>query len=150
MIGCTQWTRPLPTRPPRLRMRATATGVEFRPFPRPLGRFRLFVLLVVDLTRIQPNIQRTALLPNRSVLLTASPRCTLRPRRPRRRFVSPRSSSSFSARLRPLGATGHAVRLVSRVCAAAYGGAGPCSRAPGMLLFRRRKGTGWGGRVSAS
>lgn len=52
------------------RMRTTATGVLFRPVPRPLGHFRLFVLLIVDLTRIQPNIQRTALLPNRLVLLT--------------------------------------------------------------------------------
>lgn len=75
--------------PPLLRMRTTATGVEFRPLPRPLGRFRLFVLLIVDLTRIQPNIQRTVLLPNRLVLLTAFPRCILCPRRVRHRFMIP-------------------------------------------------------------
>lgn len=80
---------PLPPRPPCLRMRSTATGVEFRPLPRPLGRFRLFVLLIVDLTRIQPNSQRTVLLPNRLVLLTAFPRCILCPRRVCHRFMVP-------------------------------------------------------------
>lgn len=129
---------PLPPHPPCLRMRTIATGVEFRPLPRPLGRFRLFVLLVVDLTRIQPNIQRTALLPNRLVLLTAFPRCLLCPRRLCHRFMvlvcAP--SSSFLARLFPLGATGHAMRVVLWICAVVYGGAGPCSRAQGMLLFR--------------
>ena len=49
------------------RMRRAAPGVLFRPVPRPLGHFRLFVLLIVDLTRIQPNIQRTVRLPNRLV-----------------------------------------------------------------------------------
>lgn len=78
-----------PPLPPCLRMRTTATGVEFRPLPRPLGRFRLFVLLIVDLTRIQPNIQRTVLLPNRLVLLAASLRRIPRPRRVCHRFMIP-------------------------------------------------------------
>lgn len=52
-------------------MRSAASREQFRPVPRPLGHFRLFVLLIVDLTRIQPNIQRTVLLPNRLVRLPA-------------------------------------------------------------------------------
>lgn len=42
----------------------------FRPVSEPFGHFRLFVLLIVDLTRIQPNIQRSALFINRLVCLT--------------------------------------------------------------------------------
>lgn len=42
----------------------------FRPVSEPLGHFRLFVLLIVDLTRIRPNIQRSALFINRLVCLT--------------------------------------------------------------------------------
>lgn len=138
---------PLPPLPPCLRMRTTATGVEFRPLPRPLGRFRLFVLLIVDLTRIQPNIQRTALLPNRLVLPGAfPPGCVLCPRRLCHRFMVPVCAPlllvfrSCLFRLVPRGML--CVGLC--ICAAVDGGAGPCSRAPGMLLFkgeRRRGGT---------
>lgn len=42
----------------------------FRPVSEPLGYFRLFVLLIVDLTRIQPNIQRSALYIHGLVCLT--------------------------------------------------------------------------------
>lgn len=44
----------------------------FRPVSEPFGHFRLFVLLIVDLTRIQPNIQRSVLFINRLVCLTWS------------------------------------------------------------------------------
>lgn len=83
-----------------LRMRIDATGVLFRPVPRPLGHFRLFVLLIVDLTRIQPNIKWTALLPNRLVRPTTLPPFKFRPRRVGRRFTVPvraPSSTSLSA-----------------------------------------------------
>lgn len=120
-----------------LRMRIAATGALFRPVPRPLGHFRLFVLPIVDLTRIQPNIQRTVLLPNRLVRLTTLAPLMFRPRRVYRRFTVPvrAPSSSFFARLFPLGATGHAIRVVLCVYVVVYGGAGPCSLTPGMGFF---------------
>lgn len=39
-------------------------------------------------------------------------------------------------RLFPLGATGHAIRVVLCVYVVVYGGAGPCSRTPGMWDFK--------------
>lgn len=87
---------------------------QFRPLPPALGHFRLFVLLIVDLTRLQPNIQRTARLSNRSVhrLVVRVPRCSAAAARAgllRRRRV-PRSRSVFAC-LFPLGAPGHAAGL---------------------------------------
>lgn len=139
-ISCTLSPHPpLPPPPPAapLRMRNPAPGVLFRPVPRPLGHFRLFVLLIVDLTRIQPNIQRTVLLPNRLVRLTTLPLLMFRPRRVFDRCTVPvrAPSSSFFACLFPLGATGHAIRVVLCVYVVVYGGAGPCSCTPGMGFF---------------
>lgn len=121
-----------------LRMRLTAPGVLFRPVPRPLGHFRLFVVLIVDLTRIQPNIQRTVLLPNRLVRLTRLVLFMFRPPWVYRRITVPvcAPSSSFFACLFPLGATGHAIRVVVCVYVVVYGGAGPCSCTPGMGFLR--------------
>lgn len=60
------------TPPPVLKISACAAGLFgalLRPVSALAGHFRLFVLLIVDLTRIQPNIQRTALAINRFVPL---------------------------------------------------------------------------------
>ncbi|KAK9518467.1 hypothetical protein VZT92_023773 [Zoarces viviparus] len=40
--------------------------VLFRPVPRPLGHFRLFVVLRVDLTRIQPQYPADRAAPNQA------------------------------------------------------------------------------------
>lgn len=57
--------------PPRLISACSAKLQEvFRPVSGLAGHFRLFVLLIVDLNRIQPNVQRTVLFLNRLVLLT--------------------------------------------------------------------------------
>lgn len=124
-----------------LRVRNSAPGVQFRPVPRPFGHFRLFVLLIVDLTRIQSNIQPTVLLPNRLVRLARLVFFMFRPRWVYRRFTVPvcAPTSSFFACLFPLGATGHAIRVVIWVCVVAYGGAGPCSCTPGMGCFKGKR-----------
>jgi len=67
------------TPPPFLKVSACAIGLFcalLRPVSAVAGHFRLFVLLIVDLTRIQPNIQRTALAINRFVPLNLN-RCPL-------------------------------------------------------------------------
>lgn len=64
------------TPPPSQTICACASGclaVMFRPVSALAGHFRLFVLLIVDLTRIQPNIQRTAVAINRFVALNFNP-----------------------------------------------------------------------------
>lgn len=57
--------------PPRLISACSAKlQMVFRPVSVLPGHFRLFVLPIVHLTRVQPNIQRTVLFPNRLVRLT--------------------------------------------------------------------------------